>query len=84
MLNFCDFIKIFVFTTNHHLHRECMYEFTLTGRGWDDNRSYHSRPCRAQIVQPYILFFFSPDDMRRFNLQRYLIGINKNTGVPNL
>ena len=26
MLNFCDFIQVFVFTTNHHLNSLCFYD----------------------------------------------------------
>ena len=25
MLNFCDFIQVFVFTTNHHLNATCVF-----------------------------------------------------------
>ena len=30
MLNFCDFIQVYVFTTNHHLKK---VEFTEPGKG---------------------------------------------------
>ena len=30
ILNFCDFIKVFVFTTNHHLNEITLHGFNIT------------------------------------------------------
>ena len=38
MLNFCDFIQVFVFTRNHHLNYQLLHENCVkTGHPWHDH-----------------------------------------------
>ena len=38
MLNFCDFIQVFVFTRNHHLKKLCIGSMDATSMSCDLNR----------------------------------------------
>ena len=40
MLNFCDFIQVFVFTRNHHLKKLCIGSMDATSMSCDLNHIY--------------------------------------------
>ena len=53
MLNFCDFIQVFLFTTNHHLNRAAL---TTRPRRLSPPTPVFTCPSYASTVHPYPLF----------------------------
>ena len=49
MLNFCDFIQVYVFTTNHHLKAALHYVIYYIGLVWSDLTTIG---LNFQIVMP--------------------------------
>ena len=52
MLNFCDFIQVFVFTTNHHLKIDCSFIVFIVTLIYQNITDALQRVCN-QIIQQF-------------------------------
>ena len=67
MLNFCDFIQVFVFTRNHHLKSAEHFELKILLFLARASASSDGKPCLIPVQRPYINAKAIPAGTRRQN-----------------